>query len=57
VGDGEDEDLARLLIRPGGYSENDGGAILLALLPPARILVGPEIGVSDNRSGLWRQKT
>jgi hypothetical protein len=57
VADGEDKDLADLFIRLGGYSEHESGPILLALLPPARILVGPEIGVSDNRPRLWRRKS
>jgi hypothetical protein len=57
VGDGEDEDFVRPFIRSGAYSEYKSRAILLALLPPSRILVRPEIGVSDNRPRLRRRKT
>jgi hypothetical protein len=57
VGDGEDEDLAGPFIWVVGYSEHESGAILLAFFPPARTLVCPEIGVSDNRTRLWRRKT
>jgi len=57
MGNGEDEDFADLFTRLGGYSEHESGSILLALLPPARILVRPEIGVSDHRPRLWPLST
>jgi hypothetical protein len=57
VGDGEDEDFAAPFILLGVYSEHESGAILLALLPSARVFVRPEIGVSNNRPRLRRWKT